>query len=246
MFRRTPLLPVPTEAMLSVPHPVPARVLHEGISLDESYHLMMQTSLLSLGGSSSKKTCRIAYVKAKDEKGKPIPSHPFQVQLKEQEGRGVFQSRRVLIYDARRGTPIGIIAGRLREVYTFSANVRGQVANLKRQKYQGFDLFQFAACKEDRWKQKTFMATVHGDEYVLEPVGLSRRQEEMHVTRNGTVCMYMKKHHIGDFWTGSRHWELKISPGIDPVLMIALMAIKDEFDDAERRRRIAERRRRSD
>jgi len=71
---------IPIDQDLSVRHPlgvVPTRVqLHEGISLDESYHLIMQTSLLSLGGPSSKKICGVAYVKATDEKTSPRSSLP--------------------------------------------------------------------------------------------------------------------------------------------------------------------------
>jgi len=75
-------LAVPTDAMLSVPHPIPARVLHEGISLDESYHLMIVTGLLSTAPPLDKWQSGVTYVK--DEKGVPVPGIPFQGQLKEE------------------------------------------------------------------------------------------------------------------------------------------------------------------
>jgi len=76
------------------------------------------------------------------------------------------------------------------------------------------------------------MRTVHGDEYIMESIYQGMRR----VTRNGEVCPNVKQQHIGGFWTGSKQWELKVWPGTDPVLMVAFMAIYDEFVDAAKRR----------
>jgi len=104
------------------------------------------------------------------------------------------------MYDRRSRTPLAVFAGQLQEVYTFTANVKGQEANHKRKKCEGFDLFQFGVFNIVDSQKKSF-TTVEGNKYVLEPVGPGR--EEVQVTRNGKVCMYANKQfNVGGFLAG--------------------------------------------
>lgn len=109
-------------------------------------------------------------------------------------------------------------------VFTFSPIVTGQRATDKTN--NGFVLFHFA--KYERKGNKTFLRTAQGDEYVLEFVGC-RGLSERQISRNGKICMYVKKHIMGGFF----HSELKIAPGIDVALMLLFMDIKAHMDQQD-------------
>jgi len=232
-------LPIPAEEILRIPRHMPTQPIYQGVSNDKFHHLLMKRIM-----DNSKKPNNVHYIKTIDEKGKPVLGDPFEVDLKWDAGRGTFQSPRIVIQSIKVGIPVAIIGSQLRQVYTFSPRGQGhqqqqqpprqqRTSGDKGKQYQGSDLFHFAQCERKlEGIRKTIMETVEGDQYVMEPVGETYRRKEMQVTRNGKVCMYMKEHYIGT-WLGSNHWEMKISPGIDPVLMVIFNRINDIIEAAE-------------
>lgn len=74
------------------------------------------------------------------------------------------------------------------------------------------------------------MKTIDGAKYVRDAVGsVVTAHRQMAVSKNGKACMHAIAKNIGIF--KGNQWELKISPGIDPVLMVAFMAVMDKMNE---------------
>jgi len=211
---------------------MPAAVLHPGVPTDRFYHLVMKEKLWK---SWSGDSFGIKYMTSKDSHGRPIESGPFEADIK---GAAMSFRDRMVVRDTQSGTPVAVILSmmfsfeRTFKIYTFCPNFDGQRPS-QNQKHEGRALYEFAECKDKFMSIRTTLKTVIGDDYVTDAVGSTMSgTRELRVTRNGHVCAYMKTLNLG-FMAGNK-WELKIAPGIDPVLMVAFRAIMDEMNEDKR------------
>jgi len=234
--------PIPTDDELNLTHQQPSKLLHPGVTADKSYHLLMKEKFWeSLPGDSY----GIRYFSfdadamwepvAEESELSPTGIHrrrgkPFEVEVK---GKALSLSDRMVVTDTYSGTPVAVIVRlhlRLQstfKIYTLTPNIDSQVPS-KNHKYDGRDLYEFAVCK-DKWHTvRRTLRTAVGDEYVTDHVGKAL-DPEIRITRNGQVCSHMKLQNLG-LVTGNQ-WDIKIAPGIDPVVMIAFRVIMDEMNE---------------
>ena len=141
----------------------------------------------------------------------------------------------MIVQDSHDQTPVAVILGMYLKwettykIYTFAPNVDGQLPS-ENQKHDSRDLYEYAECKDKFFSVRKTMKTIDGVEYVMDGVAnVFASHRQMRVTRNGKVAMHCIERTLGIF-TGNQ-WELKIGPGIDPVLMIAFMAVMDEMNE---------------
>lgn len=224
--------PIPTDEDLNFVHTGPAKLLHPGVPADKFYHLVMKEKLWR---SWSGDSYGVKYYETSQQEGikeKPIEGKPFEVDIK---GVSLSLRDRMLVLDSKYNTPVAIIIGMYLKlettykIYTFSPNIEGQVPSDK-QKHEGRDLYELAECKNNFFAVRKTLKTVDGVIYVMDGVGkIISLHRQMRITRNGKPCMYAREKNFG-FYTGNQ-WEIKIGPGIDPILMIAFMAVIDEMNE---------------
>lgn len=157
---------------------------------------------------------------------------PFEVDIK---GKVMTVRDKMIITDSKSGTEVGVILAMFWKwettfkIYTFSPNLDNQVPSEK-QKHEGKDLYELAECKDKFFSVRKTMKTVDGVEYVMDGVGHAiAKFRQMRITRDGKPCVHAIEKTLGIF-TGNQ-WEIKIGPGIDPVLIVAFMAIMDEMSE---------------
>ena len=225
--------PIPTDAALNVPHPAPAHLLHPGVPADRFYHLVMKEKMWR---SWSGDTFGIKYLK-KDPGARPVQCGVFEADIK---GVAMSMRDRMIVQDSHTGNPVAVILRMFLQfentykIYTFTPNIPGQAPS-GTQKHAGRDLYEFATCKDKFMSVQVTMTTIDGIRYVSDAVGSSFGvYRQLRLARNGKACMHMIETNLGIF-TGNQ-WELKIAPGIDPVLMVALMAVVDEMHEDKQRR----------
>ena len=220
--------PIPTDAALNVPHPAPAKLLHPGVPADKYYHLVMKERMWR---SWSGDTFGIKYLN--DSAGsRPVQGGVFEADIK---GVALSMRDRMIVQDSQDGTPVAIILRMFLQwentykIYTFTPNIPGQAPS-GNQKHAGRDLYEFATCKDKYMSVQVTMTTIDGIRYVMDAVGSAIGvYRQLRLARNGKACMHMMEKNLGIF-VGNQ-WELKIAPGIDPVLMIAFMAVVDEMKE---------------
>lgn len=221
--------PIPTDDDLKVTHPSPSRLLHPGVPADRMYHLIMKEKLWR---SWSGDSFGIKYLETGVTGAPPVDGKPFEADVK---GVALSIRDRMIVRDSKDGTPVAVIVGLFftwettYKIYTFSQNVEGQAPS-DTQKYNGRDLYEYAICRDKMLSVRKTMQMIDGVEYVMDGVGaVLAAKRQMVVSRNGKACMYAKARNLG-IVMGSQ-WELKIAPGIDPVLMVAFMAVMDEMNE---------------
>ena len=219
--------PIPTDADLNVPHPAPAKLLHPGVPADKFYHLVMKEKMWQ---SSSGDTFGVKYLKDSGEK--LAEGEVFEVDIKGAENT---LRDRMIVQDSKDGTPVAVILGLFLKwestykIYTFTANTPCQAPSDKH-KHEGRDLYEFATCKDKFMSVKKTMTTFDGVEYVMDGVGsVVGGYRQMRLARNGRACMHMMEKTLGIF--AGNQWELKIAPGIDPVLVVAFMRVMDKMNE---------------
>merc|ERR1712038_1858100 len=104
------------------------------------------------------------------------------------------------------------------------------------QKHDGRDLYEWAVCKNKFFSIRKTMKTHDGIKYVMDGVGkIFTWYRQMRITRDGKTCAHCIEKTVG--LLKGNQWEIKIGPGIDPVLLVAFMAIMDEMYEMEHQRR---------
>jgi len=238
MFRRHPNPPIPTDAELrqSDRHPIPKKILYPFLPVDSFYHLIMEEKLY---GHKSGNSAGFTYVDGTNSKGKLMyGSHLFEVDMK---GKAMDRQSRRIIRDIQSQTPIAVVLrvfhgmGWSFKIYTLQPNLPGQSPSVD-QNFDGRRIYEFATCNYIRGSFDTTMITILGDSYRSTRVGsIYTHYRTIQITRTTSdgrhviVCGSMKKIVLGGMGKNPE-WELKISPGIDPVLMITYMALVNDLD----------------
>lgn len=233
MFKHS--TPIPTSEDLNYVHSSPAKLLHPSVPADRFYHLVMKEKLWR---SWSGDSFGIKYLEAsKEEEGKdgespPVEGNMFEVDIK---GKSLSLRDRMVVQDSKDGTPVAVILGMFLKwettykIYTFSPNQDAQLPSDK-QKHDGRDLYEYAECKDKFFSVRKTLKTIDGIEYVMDGVGkVFAAHRQMRITRNGKPCMHAKERTLGIF--AGNQWELRIGPGIDPVLMVAFVCVMDEMNE---------------
>jgi uncharacterized protein YxjI len=235
--------PIRTNEDLQYVHDAPTVLIHPSVPTDKFYHLVLKDKVWRSWSG--------------DGKYDDHSAKPFDIDI---EGHASSIRDRMIIQDSNSLTkaPVAVILAMSKKkrtrksypfslnllyaiwrllpkvkskykIYTFAPNVNGQAPSDKFN-HSDRQLYEWATCKNKFMTVRTSMKTVDGAEYVMNGVGkfvTSHRQFVM--SKNGMVCMHASKKNIGIF--KGHQWELKISPGIDPVLMVAFMAIIDKMND---------------
>ena len=221
MFKHS--TPIPLKEDLEKVHPPPTRLLHPSIAADRPYHLIMKEKLWR---SWSGDSFGIKYLVDGNKEGPP-----FEVGIK---GKTLDIRDRMVVQDDR-GVAVAVILSMFLKfettfkIYTFTPNHQGQAPS-KNQKHETKDLYEWATCKDKFMSVRKTLETIDGVKYVMDGVGsvfVGKRQ--MCISREGKPCMHAKEVIYG-FLKGNQ-WELRIGHGIDPVLMVAYMAIMDEMNE---------------
>lgn len=213
--------PVPTDEELQQAHPAPSKLLHPGVPADKFYHLVLKEKLWrSWSGDSFG-------IKYFDDAEKP-----FEVDIK---GHAMSLRDRMVVRDSESKTEVAVILGMFLKwettfkIYTFAPNYDDQTPS-ETQKHDSRDLYEFAECKDKFFSVRKTLTTSDGSHYVMDGVGkVFAAHRQMRITCNDKPCMYAVEKNLG-FFTGNQ-WEVKIAPGIDPVLMVAFMVVMDEMNE---------------
>ena len=230
MFKHS--TPIPTDEELNFVHPTPTKLIHPSVPADNFYHLVMKEKLWR---SWSGDTFGVKYLETSQEEGnddKPVEGKPFEADIK---GKSLSLRDRMIVQDSKDKTPVAVILGIFLKwettfkIYTFSPNLDGQAPS-ENQKHDGRDLYELATCKDKFMSVKKTLKTVEGVDYVMDGVGhVIAKYRQMRITRDGIPCVHAKERTLGIF--AGNQWEIKIGPGIDPVLIIAFMAVMDEMNE---------------
>lgn len=217
--------PIPTEEDLNFVHPAPLKTLHPGVPADKFYHLVMKEKLWSSWSGDSHG------VKYFDD-----PQKDFECDIK---GHVMTIRDRMIIKDSHSDEVVGVLLQmHMKWETTFKIyglrpyNDEVPQAPSKEQKYEGKDLYEWAECKDKFFSVQKTMTFVDGVKYVMDGVGkvfAGRRQ--MRITRDGVPCAHFQEKTLGIL--KGNQWEIKIAPGIDPVVIIAFNAIMDEMNEGK-------------
>ena len=222
MFKHS--TPIPTDEELHQAHPVPSKLIHPGVPADKFYHLIMKEKLWKSWSGDS------FGIKYFDDTEKP-----FEVDIK---GVALTLRDKMVIKDSKTDTEVAVILRMFLQwettfkIYTFAPNFDNQTPSEK-QKHDNKDLYELAECKDKFFSVRKTMTTADGVQYVMDGVGkVFAAHRQMRITRNDKPCMLAEEKTLGIF-TGNQ-WEIKIAPGIDPVLMVTFMAVMDEMNEQQK------------
>mmetsp|Transcript_13030 Transcript_13030/g.28215 ORF Transcript_13030/g.28215 Transcript_13030/m.28215 type:complete len:233 (-) Transcript_13030:45-743(-) len=226
--------PVPTDEDFNFVHAPPSKLLYPSlVPADKMYHLVMKEKLWR---SWSGDSFGIRYLD-QDSGATDGSNKPFEVDIK---GRAVSIRDRMVVQDSRTKAPVAVILGMILKfetqykIYTFEPNFEGQEPS-ENLKHDDRDLYEWAKCKDKFFSVRKTMKTVDGVEYVMDGCGpIFTWYRQMVISRNGKPCMHCKEINLGI--AQGNQWELRIGPGIDPVLMVAFVAVMDEMNEDKSRR----------
>ena len=217
--------PIPTNKDLQYVHDAPTVLIHPSVPADKFYHLVLKEKLWR---SWSGDSFGVSYF----DKHNDGSAKPFDVDIK---GQAMSIRDRMIVQDSRTKAPVAVILGmflkmeKTYKIYTFVPNVKGQAPSAQLT-HSNRPLYEWATCKDKLMSIRKTMKTVDGAAYVMDGVGkVMTTHRQIAMSKNGRACMLASEKNIGIF--KGNQWELKISPGIDPVLMVAFMAVMDEMNE---------------
>lgn len=220
MFRHSTPIPS-TQELRDVVHEAPAKCLHPSLPADRFYHLVMKEKLWR---SRSGDSFSIYHYEQHDA--------PFEVDI---QGKIFTLRDKMVLRDRTTGAPVAILLHMhwkwesTFKIYGFVPYYDFQSPSAN-QRHEGRDLYEWAVCKNRLFSVRKTLCMVDGVSYVMDGVGpIMTAYRQIRITRDGVPCLYGKAMTMG-LLTGNQ-WELQIGPGIDPVVMVAFMAIIDEMNE---------------